>query len=117
MTAQVKTLAAPTLKEAVKGVLHIGKLQGNAHGHVPPNPNFAIGDTITFVVETSTGNTNEQLHALTAAELGRPVVISIPKDVFEKNLKPGATAELFYTWAGHDQTSETSPHLKLKLEK
>jgi len=117
MTAQVKNLATPTLKEAENGVLHVGKLQGDAHGHVPPNPNFAFGDTITFVVETSTGNTNEQLHVLTPAELGRTVVISIPKDVFEENLKPGATAELFYTWARHDQTSETSPHLKLKLEK
>jgi hypothetical protein len=117
MTAQVKNLATPVLEEAENGVLHIGKLQGNAHGHVPPNPNFAPGDMITFVVETSTGNTNEQLRALTAAELGRPVVISIPKDVFERNLTPDATAKLFYKWKKHDQTSETSPHLKLKLEK
>jgi hypothetical protein len=117
MTAQVKTLAAPTLKEAVKGVLHIGKLQGDAHGHVPPNPNFAVGDTITFLVKTSTGNEVKYPHTLTTVELGLPLVFTIAKTVFEKNLTPDATAELFYTWARHDQTSETSPHLKLKLEK
>lgn len=117
MTAQVKNLATPTLEEAENGVLHIGKLQGNAHGNVPSNPNFAAGDRITFFVTTSTGNKWDYLHALTAAELGRPVVLAIPKAVFEKNLKPDATAELFYTWTKHDQASEASAHLKLKLEK
>ena len=115
MTAQVKALTAPDLKEAVNRVLHVSQLKGDAHGVVPPYHQAADGDLITLHVKTSTGNTWEGSHVLTAAEVGKPVIFAIPKDIFENKLVPGARAELYYTITKNGN-AESSPLLTVQLE-
>ncbi|MBH3407206.1 hypothetical protein I5P86_19320 [Pseudomonas glycinae] len=117
MTAQVKALEAPTLKEAENGVLFLGKLKGDAHGGVPPYQQAAAGDVIIMKVETSTGNEWEGRHVLSAAEVGEPVIFAIPKHVFEKKLVPGAEAELHYTVTRNNGNAESSPLLTVQLER
>ncbi|VVP77334.1 hypothetical protein PS925_00141 [Pseudomonas fluorescens] len=117
MTAQVKALAAPQLKEAVNGVLHVGKLEGNAHGLVSPYQYQTTGDVVALHVKTSTGNSFEEQTIVTEAGVGRPLTFAIPKDVFEKKLVPQATAELHYIVKRVGQNPETSNVLKVHLEK
>ena len=116
MTAQVKALAAPDLKEAKKGVLKVSELKEVAHGVVPPYHRASQGDMIIMQVKTSTGNEWEARHALTEAEVEKPVIFDIPRDVFEIRIVPGATAELRYTVIRMSAAPETSPPLTLKLE-
>jgi len=116
MTAQAKTLVAPDLKEAVNGVLHVSQLKGDAHGDVPPYPLAAAGDEITMQAETSTGNEWKGSHVLTAAEVGKHVIFAIPKSVFEKNLVPGANANLRYIIT-QNGNSLMSPSLTIRLER
>ena len=117
MTAQVKALEAPVLEEAVNGVLHVGKLKGDAHSVVPPFSQAAVGDVINMHVRTSTGNEWQEIRVLTAAEVGRPVIFAIPKDVFEKKLVPGARAELHYTVTSNNGNAVLSPLLTVQLER
>jgi hypothetical protein len=116
MTAQMKALVAPLLREAEDGKLYVGKLTGAAHGEVPPPPHASVGDRITFDVVTTSGNTWQDHHVLTAPELGKPIIFLIPKDVFEKKLTPKATADLHYIVAHLNKPPEKSPTLHLKLE-
>jgi hypothetical protein len=114
MNAQVKALAAPVLREAVKGVLYVGKLEGKAHGEVTYD-NSAVGDVVTLHVETTTGNNFKDQTTLTAATVGKLLLFAIPKDVFEKKLVPGATASLRYSVTRASNISE-SPVLTVQLE-
>ena len=116
MTAQVKTLAAPTLKETENGVLFLSKLKGDAHGDVPPYQQAAAGDRITLHVKTSTGNKWEGSHVLTAPEVGKPTIFSIPKSVFEKQLVPRASADLHYNITPIGGAPQQSPTLRVQLE-
>lgn len=116
MTAQQKALVAPVLKEAVEGVLYVHNLIDPAHGVVWPYPYAAAGDNVEFTVQTSTGNTWQGQLVLTAGDAGKPIVFKIPKHVFEKNLKPGATADLHYVVIRIGQTSEQSVVLKVQIE-
>ncbi|AVX87563.1 MULTISPECIES: hypothetical protein [Pseudomonas] len=117
MTAHAKALAAPSLREAENGKLYVGKLTGAAHGEVLPYPNASVGDHITFHVVTTSGNTREDHQILTEPEVGKPIIFLIPKDVFEKNLTPEATAELRYSVTSRDQPPKASPLLTIKLER
>ena len=117
MTAQVKTLAAPVLKEAVKDVLHVGKLEEHATGVVPPYLNSAAGDKVALHVKTSTGNSFEEHITVTAAGAGKPIVFAIPKDVFEKKLVPGATAKLHYVVTAVAHPPAESAPLTVRLER
>ncbi|WP_095139474.1 hypothetical protein [Pseudomonas sp. Irchel s3a10] len=117
MATQVNALAAPLLKEAEDGKLYVGKLTGAAHGEVPPYPPASVGDRITFHVVTTSGNTWQDHHVLTAPELGMPITFLIPKDVFEKKLTPEATADLHYIVTRLNQAPEPSPPLRIKLER
>ncbi|CAI8874257.1 DUF3277 domain-containing protein [Pseudomonas sp. IT-347P] len=114
MTAQVNALAKPVLKEAKEGVLYVGKLERNAHGEVTYE-NSAVGDLVTLYVETSTGNNFKDDIKLNAATIGTPLLFAIPKDIFEKNLVPGATAKLRYTVSRAANVS-VSPVLEVRLE-
>lgn len=117
MTAQVKALPAPKLKEAPEGVLHVGELIGNAHGLVSPYPNQVIDDVVALHVKTSTGNSFEHQTVVTEAEVGKPLTFAISKDVFERDLIPQATAELYYLVTRAGQHLGTSAVLKVRLEK
>ena len=117
MTAQVKALATPVLKEAVNGVLHVGKLEGSAHAVVPPPPGLAVGDLVSLRVATSMGNDFQERIVVTAAEIGKPLTIAIPKHVFEKNLVSDASAKIDYSVTKMSQPPETSPTLTVKLER
>ena len=116
MTAQVKTLPHPGLKEAVNGVLHVGKLEGKAHGVVPPYDNARERDSVVFTVQTSTGNTWSDQIILNNLTVGKPVIFSIPKETFEKNLVPDATAKLRYrvTTASGNQADSADLGVQLK---
>ena len=117
MTAHVKVLAAPELQEAVNGVLHVGKLQEKAHGVVNAYANQAAGDVVALHVKTSTGNSFETEITVTDLQAGKPLVLAVPKDVFEKKLVPKATAELHYTVARAGQNLGSSDMLRVKLER
>lgn len=117
MTAHAKALAAPSLREAEDGKLYVGKLTGAAHGEVPHYLHASVGDQITFHVVTTSGNTWEGHHMVTAPEVGKPITFLIPKDVFEKNLTPEATADLHYSITIRDQPPALSPLLTIKLER
>ncbi|VVM47587.1 hypothetical protein [Pseudomonas fluorescens] len=114
MNAQVKALAAPVLREAVKGVLDVGKLGGKAHGEVTYE-NSAVGDVVALDVKTTTGNSFKDQITLTAATVGTLLPFAIPKDVFEKKLVPGATASLRYSVTRASNISD-SPVLTVQLE-
>jgi hypothetical protein len=114
MNAQVKALAVPVLREAVEGVLNVGKLEGEAHGEVTYE-NSAVGDVVALHVETTTGNSFEDQITLNAATVGTLLIFAIPKDVFEKELVPGATASLRYSVTRASNISE-SPVLTVQLE-
>ncbi|RON65108.1 hypothetical protein [Pseudomonas fluorescens] len=116
MTAQVKALAAPELKEAEHGVLHVGKLEGPATGLVHTYPNQAERDVVTLSVKTSTGNSFEADTVVTAAGVGKPVTFAIPKDVFEKKLVPGASVKLYCTVTDDAGNSSASPSLTVQLK-
>ncbi|EUB71395.1 hypothetical protein PMI27_004962 [Pseudomonas sp. GM41(2012)] len=116
MTAQMKTLPAPMLPDAVGDVLYVHNLPDPTPGEVPPNQNAATGDKVEFKVKTSTDNTWQGQLVLTAGDTGQPIVFKIPKHVFEKNLKPGATADLHYVVTRIGQTPEQSAALKVQLE-
>ena len=82
MTAQMKTLPAPMLPDAVDDVLNVHNLPDPTPGVVPPNQNAAIGDEVEFMVRTSTGNTWQEMRLLTAADVGKPITFSIKKETF-----------------------------------
>ena len=115
MTAQLNALAAPQLKEAVNGVLHVGKLEGNAHGLVLPYQNQTACDVVALHVKTSNGNSFEKQTVVTPAGVGKPLTFAIPKDVFEKELVPQATAELHYTITNRAGNSVASQSLTVQL--
>jgi len=115
MTAQQKALAAPVLKEAVEGVLYVHNLIDAAHGVVSSYVNASVGDKVEFNVKTSADNTWLGQQVLTG-DTGKPIVFKIPKYVFEKDLKPGATADLHYVVTRIGQTPEQSSALKVQLE-
>lgn len=114
MTAQVNALAAPELKEAEDGVLHVGKLKEHATALVHTYPKQAEGEVVTLSVKTSTGNSFDVDTVVTAAGVGKPLTFAIPKDIFEKNLVPGASAKLHYVKKG--EISEHSDTLQVTLE-
>nr|WP_315446837.1 hypothetical protein [uncultured Pseudomonas sp.] len=117
MTAQVKALAAPQLKEAENGVLHVHKLEGHATVLVDTYTNQTVGDIVKIQITTSTGNSFGEQKVVTAAQVGKPLTFAIPKDVFEKNLVQDATAKLHYvvTAVAH-QPAESAP-LTVHLER
>lgn len=117
MTAQAKAFAAPSLREAEDGKLYVGELTGAAHGEVPLYLHASVGDGITFHVVTTSGNTWNDHHVLTAPEVGKPIIFLIPKDVFEKKLILEATADLHYIVTRFNQVPEKSPSLRIKLER
>ncbi|RON40421.1 hypothetical protein [Pseudomonas brassicacearum] len=116
MTAQQKALEAPVLKEAIEGVLYVHNLIDPAHGVVWPYVNASVGDKVEFTVRTSTDNTWQGQHILTAGDAGKPIEFKILKHVFEKNLKPGASADLHYVVTRIGQVSEHSAELRVQLE-
>lgn len=115
MTAQANALAKPVLKEAKDDVLFVGKLEGVAHGLVTYE-NSGVGDVVALHVKTSTGNSFKDEIRLTAITVGKPLVFAIPKDVFEKKLVPGATADLDYVVTRVAQVPEHSETLQVHLE-
>ncbi|WLI11846.1 MULTISPECIES: hypothetical protein [Pseudomonas] len=117
MTAQLKTLSAPQLREAIKSVLFVDNLIDPAHGEVPPYANATVGDKVEFTVQTSTGNSWTHLIILTQALVGSLIVFDIPKNIFEKNLTPDATATLRYSVTSASGNTALSPDLLVKLEK
>ncbi|XHF31913.1 hypothetical protein OXH62_21640 [Pseudomonas chlororaphis] len=118
MTAQQKSLQAPTLDEAGPDrVLHVDSLGENAHSKVLPFINQSVGDTVTLEVDTSTGNSFRVEIELTADTLGEVLTFAIPTETFKKGLVPGATANLKYIVARVNQSPETSLPLLIKLEK
>ena len=117
MTAQQKVLSSPELKEAVKGVLYVHNLVGPAHGIVPPYADMKVGQKVEFTVQTSYGDNWRESILVTAAMVGLPITFAIPKDVFEKNLVPGATAKLNYSVTEASGNPTLSPDLVVKVEK
>ncbi|WP_339431730.1 MULTISPECIES: hypothetical protein [unclassified Pseudomonas] len=116
MTAQVKALDPPVLKEAQDGVLKVDTLEDFAHGQVvfTSNPeNIILGDVVTFKVKTSnawSGNMN-------VTEVPGVLEFLIPKEVFAKDFTEGTTAELHYTVARAGQNLGSSDMLRVKLER
>ncbi|MBC3268424.1 hypothetical protein HU765_00705 [Pseudomonas sp. SWRI81] len=110
------TLPPPALLEAENGVLKVSSLDKIANGSVDGYDNAQTGDAITLKVKTSTGNAWEYRFTLTTEPLW-PLVFAIPKEVFEKNLVPNATAELHYVVARFDQLIGISKELKVHLER
>jgi hypothetical protein len=84
---------------------------------VPVYSEARAGDVIRLNVVTSTGNNFQGQHVLNSSEVGHPVLIQIPKDVFSKGLVQGATADVSYTVSQSGTPSRTSLVLKLHLEK
>jgi hypothetical protein len=117
MNTKVNVLLAPKIKEAVGDKLSVGKLENVASGVVPVYSEARAGDVITFDVVTSTGNDFQSQHVLNSSEVGHPVLIQIPKDVFSKGLVQGATADISYTVSQSGTAPRTSLVLKLHLEK
>lgn len=117
MNTKVNVLLAPKIEEAVGDKLSVGKLVNEATGVVPLYSGAGAGDVITLNVVTSTGNNFEYQHALTGPEVGHPISIKIPKDIFSKDLVQGATADVSYTVRQSGTPSRTSLVLKLHLEK
>ena len=116
MTAQIKALAEPALKEAVKGVLYVGKLKEDAHAEVAPYQNSAAGDEVVLYVTTSTGNNFDEKITLSPGTVGQLLIFAIPKSTFEKNLARGATAKLHYTVSRAGNVSH-SQVLTVQLER
>ncbi|MFJ7110083.1 hypothetical protein ACIQU2_21190 [Pseudomonas sp. NPDC098740] len=116
MTAQLKALEAPVLKEAVEGVLYVHNLIDPAHGVVWPYPYAAAGDNVEFTVQTSTGNTWVGSIALTQASVGKPVTFSIPKETFAKGLVLDATAKLQYSVTSASGNQARSADLVVQLK-
>lgn len=118
MTAQQKVLAALRLKEATpEGVLKLSGFTGPAHGEIAPYANMTAGDEIESTVLTSTGNSEIYKTIVTHAMVGRSTIVQIRREVFEKNLVPGATAKLRYSVTSASGNTAHSPDLVVKLEK
>ncbi|MGF6282639.1 hypothetical protein ABH912_003171 [Pseudomonas sp. BT76 TE3572] len=117
MTAQLKTLPAPVLPDAVGNILYVHNLPDPTPGKVEPYPNAKAGDVVKLTVSTSTGNNWQEQHTLTAGEVGKPIKFLIKKEAFEKGLVPGATAELHYTVTSASSNPVQSPVLKVRLER
>ena len=117
MNTKVNVLLAPIIEEAVGDRLSVGKLEYVATGVVPVYSEARAGDVIRLNVVTSTGNNFDAQHVLTGSEVGLPIVMLIPKDVFSKGLVQGATADVSYTVSQSGTASRTSLVLKLHLEK
>ncbi|HJR29687.1 MAG TPA: hypothetical protein VJ889_13335 [Pseudomonas sp.] len=116
MTAQQKVLPALRLQEAIQGVLELSKFKGPAHGEIASYANMAEGDEIKVWVQTSTGNSETYLTVVTQAMVGHPTVLKIRREVFEKNLVPGATAKLGYKVIPVAGNPASSPDLVVKVE-
>lgn len=116
MTAQLNTLAAPSLPNAVGDVLYVHNLPDRTPGVVPAYENATPGDAVEFTVVTSTGNTWTDIHMLTTEDLGTPITFHIEKETFEKNLKAGATADLYYKVTRGTGSPGQSPVLRVRLE-
>lgn len=117
MTAQMKTLSVPILPDAVGDVLYVHNLTDPTPGVVPQYPNATQGDVVELKVRTSTGNTWQGRHVLTAGDVGTPITFLIKKEIFEKGLVAGATADLQYTVTSASSTPVQSPGLKVRLER
>lgn len=117
MNTKVNVLLAPIIEEAVGDRLSVGKLEYVATGVVPVYSEARAGDVIRLNVVTSTGNNFHSQHVLTGSEVGEPILIQIPKDVFLKGLVQGATADISYTVSQLGTAPRTSLVLKLHLEK
>ena len=113
-------VSAPVLREAVevndKLILFVHNLLDPAHCEIPHFSDAAAGDKIALKVLTSTGNEKDYVHVLTASDLGRPLILTIKKAVFEKNLSQGATAFLYYIVTTVSGKTLTSPVLLVHLE-
>jgi len=94
----VTRLPAPSLKEAVNGVLYVHNLIDSAHGEVRELPNAASGDTIKLTVSNSDGSLEWDTETvLTDITVGKPIVLPIPKATFEKMLNAETNAVLQYS--------------------
>jgi len=94
----VTMLPAPSLKEAINGVLYVHNLIDEAHGEVPVLPNAVPGDTIKLTVSNSDGFLEwETKIVLTAITIGKPIVLPIPKTTFERMLNAETNAVLQYS--------------------
>ncbi len=116
MTAQLNTLVAPSLPNAVDGVLYVHNLPDLTPGVVPAYENATPGDAVELKVVTSTGNTWEGIHMLTTEDVGNPITFKIEKDTFEKNLAAGATADMSYKVTRGTGSPGQSPVLRVRLE-
>ncbi|KDD67969.1 hypothetical protein V466_16350 [Pseudomonas mandelii PD30] len=117
MTAQLKTLPAPVLPDAVGNILYVHNLPDPTPGKVEPYPNAKAGDVVKLTVSTSTGNNWQEQHTLTAGEVGKPINFSIKKETFEKGLVPGATADLHYKVSSASGNPVQSLPLTVHLER
>lgn len=117
MTAQLKTLPAPALPNAVGDVLYVHNLPDPTPGVVGPYPNAEPGDVVELTVRTSTSNTWQGKHVLAAGDVEKPINFSIKKETFEKGLVPGATADLHYKVFSESGNSAQSPVLTVRLER
>jgi hypothetical protein len=116
MTKQEKNpVAAPVVKEALGGVLNVSSLVGGATAQIHATPPvFSKDSEVELITTTSTGNSWNVSVKLTNV----PFILNVlvPKEVFEKNLVPGATATLQYTIKTNG-SSVASERLELTLEK
>lgn len=110
MTTLNEGLAAPLFQ------VEVSALPDPATAEVPEYADSEPSDVIDFQVETSTGNAWEEKIQLSSQTF--PLKFKIPKEIFQKGLQPGATANLYYSvWLRGVNPSPYSARLTLSLNK